>query len=334
MKGKGAKRRSISGILAGLVLISTVLFSWAAQAGGLPELKAAAPPGPICYPLAYMAEHNTLSEVTDKLSIKPWRTYDQLMAMVAAKEVALAGSPVTNAIMMYNKGLPIRLINVGLWGMLYIISADDSIQSLADLKGKTVSVNSRGGNHDLVFRHLLIQNGLTPDQDVDIIYLALPEASAKLAAGDISHAVMNEPRASIGIMNAKKAGKTLYRKIDLQQEWAQLTGAEAKIPQAGFIAIDETSLTLPIIEAFNEKYFEASQWINTHPAQAGPLVEKYFSFMKAKAVQVSLKFARLEAMSAADSRAHVDSFYRELFKTAPAKAFGGKLPDEGFFYKK
>ncbi|MDD4802226.1 MAG: ABC transporter substrate-binding protein [Syntrophomonas sp.] len=293
------------------------------------SLSIGSAPGPASYPLAYMAEKNP------NLSVQPWKTYDQLLAMVTAKQVKLASSPINNAILAYNKGFKIKLVNVSVWGMLYVVSGDSTVKEIKDLKGKDVAVTGQGGIHDLVFRHLLIQQGLDPDKDVRITYMDLPQSSAKLITGEIKYAILNEPNSSMAVLNAKKSGVNLSRVIDMQNEWAKIPGQEKyRIPQAGFISVEEAGITPPEIAAFAASFTEAAQWINEHPAEAGPMIEKQTEWMKAAAVSESLKYANLQPVDASDCQEEVIAFFKELSKTAPANALGGKQPDANFFFQK
>lgn len=285
-------------------------------------------PGPVTYPLAYMADKNS------EIIVKPWQTGEQLTSMVTAGEVPLLSTPLHVAVLSYNKGLDVQLLTVSVWGVLYVMSTEPGVDSLQDLKGLEVAVSGQGGTSDLIFRHLLIQNGINPDQDLKITYLDMPEASAQLASGQLKYAVLNEPNSSIASLNAKKGGVELYRVLDLTEEWHKLPGQEGiGLPMAGVIVVKGTGISPEEIAAFKELYMEASAWVNDHPAEAGPLVEKHVPWMKATAVSESLKHARLGPEGAADCQAEVAAFFTELKKTADPRAFGGEIPDAGFYYQ-
>lgn len=301
------------------------------QTASLEEVVIGSSPGPVSYPLAYMLENQNTSY---KIKAEPWKKYEQLIAMITAEQVHLASTPLTNAIMLYNKGFDIKLVNVSVWGMLYVVSTDNSVKEIADLKGKEIAVAGQGGIHDLVLKHLLIQNNLDPDKDINITYMDLPEASAKLVTGELEYAVLNEPNSSMAFMNAQKAGVELFRVLDLQKEWGKVTGSDAnRIPQAGFIMIGNSGITPEAVIEFNESFLNASKWVNENPAEAGPIVEKYFEWMKAPAVQQSLEYARLEPVPATEAKEEIELFFTELMKTAPSEVIGGKLPDEQFYFE-
>ncbi len=292
------------------------------------NLTIGSAPGPVTYPLAQMADQN------GKIVLKPWQSGEQLTAMVTAKEVQLCSTPISNAVLVYNKGLNVKLLMVTVWGMLYVMSADPDVKTLQDLKGKEVAISGQGGIQDLIFRHLLLKNNINPDQDLTITYLDMAEASSRLAAGQLKYAVLNEPHSSIAALNAQKTGVQLHRVLDLTQEWNKLPGQEkTRMPMAGMIVVNDSGITPAQASAFEKIYIETSEWVNSHGAEIGPIVEKHVPAMKAAAVTSSLQYARLQPQHAADCQAEVEAFFRELSQTADARAFGGKIPDAQFYYQ-
>lgn len=292
------------------------------------KLTIGSAPGPVTYPLAQMAEKNS------QIVLKPWQNGEQLTAMITAKEVQLCSTPMSNALLCYNKGLGVELLSVTVWGMLYVMSTDDSIKTLSDLKGKEVALTGKGGIQDLIFRHLLIKNKLNPDTDLTLTYLDMPEASARLAGGQLKYAVLNEPQSSIAALNTKKNGRELYRVLDLTKEWNKLPGQEqARMPMAGIIVINDTGLTPEQVVGFEKVYMETANYVNKNGQEISPIVEKHVPTMKAQAVSESMKYARLKPEHGADCQADIEAFFKELSSTAGMKAFGGKLPDAKFYYQ-
>ncbi|NLW90118.1 MAG: ABC transporter substrate-binding protein [Syntrophomonadaceae bacterium] len=292
------------------------------------KLTLGTAPGPPTYPLAYMAEQNS------NLTLKPWQTGDQLISMLSSKEVQISSCPVTNAMIAYNKGLGVQVLDVAVWGMLYVMSTESDVKSLQDLKGKEIVLAGQGGLHDLIFLHLLKMNNIDPKQDLTITYLDMQQASAMLASGKIKYAVLNEPNSSVAALNAKKNGVKLNRVLDLTDEWHKLPGQEnVRLPMGTIVVVNGTNITAEQIATFEKDFIEAAEWVNSHPAEIGPIVEKYVPWMKAKAVSESIKYARLQPNHAADCQSEVEAFFKELSKDTDPKAFGGKLPDAGFYYQ-
>jgi NitT/TauT family transport system substrate-binding protein len=292
------------------------------------SLKIGSAPGPVTYPLATMSEKNA------NLKLNPWQSGEQLTAMITSKEVNLCSTPLSNALLTYNKGMDTQLLMVTVWGMLYVMSTENDVTSIKDLKGKEIVVSGKGGIHDLIFRHLLIKNGIDPDKEMKISYLDMTEASQRLVSGQVKYAVLNEPQASIASMNAQKANLALNRVLDLTEEWGKLPGQKDKrFPMAGIIVVNGSEASREQIAAFQKAYIEEAAWVNEHGQEAGPIVEKHVPTMKAMAVTQSIKYARLDPKPASECKEEIMSFFKELTTTADIKAFGGKLPDDEFFYK-
>jgi NitT/TauT family transport system substrate-binding protein len=92
------------------------------------------------------------------------------------------------------KGLPIRVVSVIVSRAIYSLYTKPTIQSFADLKGKTIGEGALTGTQDQVLRLMLKANGLNPDTDVQL--LALGDAAAGLAAvssGAIDAAIGGPP---------------------------------------------------------------------------------------------------------------------------------------------
>ncbi len=332
-------------ILAGLIVMTLFLglagcsqvqapATAPAPTAKIEQVTIAASQGSGSYPLAPLVENNALKDIADKTVIEPWVTSEQLSAMITSNQAQFVVGPITNALMLYNKGANVKLVNVAVWGMLYILSADDSVKSIADLKGKTIAVT--GGltsYHGNLLRYVLIQNNLDPEKDLTIVNMDMAESSAQLATGGIKLALSNEPNSTVTIDNAKKGNVTVTRAIDLQKEWAKAVGDEnARIPQAGLMVVGDHAQNQALVTAARDKYHESAKWVNENPAQAGPLVEKYFPKMKGAAVEKSLPFAGLNPVAASECKEEINAFLTEYLKVAPPASIGGKMPDDGFYY--
>lgn len=305
-----------------------------APAPKIQQVTIAASQGSGSYPLAPLVENNALKDFAEKTVIEPWVTSEQLSAMVTSNQAQFVVGPITNALMLYNKGADVKLVNVAVWGMLYILSADDSVKSIADLKGQKIAVT--GGltsYHGNILRYILVKNNLDPEKDLTIVNMDLAESSSQLATGGIKLALSNEPNSTVTIDNAKKGNVNVIRAIDLQKEWAKAVGNEnARIPQAGLIVVGDNAQNQALVSAVRDKYSESAKWINDNPAQAGPLVEKYFPKMKAAAVEKSMPFAGLNPVPSSECKEEINAFLTEYLKVAPPAAIGGKMPDDGFYY--
>lgn len=130
----------------------------------------------------------------------------------------------------YLDGGPMVLINTGVWGVSYLIGRDESITSLADLKGKKLALPFPGAPLDFQTRYMLKEAGLDPDRDVEISYSPFPQTVPKLLADQIDAAPLPEPLATKLVK-----GQGLRRIVDFQAAWAAVTG-DPKSPQVSLFA--------------------------------------------------------------------------------------------------
>ena len=78
-----------------------------------------------------------------------------------AGECDIAAVPLNVAGVLYNKTEGnVRMIAVNTLGVLYVLEAGDTIQSVADLEGKTVYATGQGATPEYILNYILAQNGL------------------------------------------------------------------------------------------------------------------------------------------------------------------------------
>lgn len=64
----------------------------------------------------------------------------------------------------------VQLAALNTMGVLYIVEAGESIQSVADLKGKTIYSTGQGSTPEYALNLVLEKNGLTVGEDVTVVY--------------------------------------------------------------------------------------------------------------------------------------------------------------------
>ncbi|HZK39853.1 MAG TPA: ABC transporter substrate-binding protein, partial [Clostridia bacterium] len=108
-----------------------------------------------------------------------------IVPLITTQAVDIAACPLNLASTLYNKtngGVQILCINT--LGVLYILEQGDSVQSIADLKGKTIYSSGQGASPEYILNFLLTTNGMDPEKDVTIEYKAEHSELAALAATD------------------------------------------------------------------------------------------------------------------------------------------------------
>lgn len=319
-----------------ILIISFLVFiiPLAAQAK-IEKLIIAGPKSSVTHPMTYMIEADLLKDVAEKVELIIWDNPDQLRSIIAGGQVHFAAVPSYVASVFYNKGIPVRLLNISTWGILYMISSDPKVHALADLQGEDIAMPYRNDMPDLVFKALVLQQNIDPDKDFNLNYKSnFPTIVQELLSSRVKHGLLPEPLASVALMKSKKMkGKVprLYRAINLQTEWGKVYNSKPQIPQAGICATPLVTEDIDLVNAFQDAYRKATNWCVANPEKAGKIAIKYIPGLKAKPVASALRNAGLKFVSARDARIEIEHFYTVLKSMNPVK-IGGKLPGDDFYW--
>lgn len=146
----------------------------------------------------------------------------------------IASLPVDAAASLYNEtNGAIRLLAVNSLGFYHVLENGEKIQSISDLKGKTVYAAYQGTNFEKAINYILAQNGIDPEKDIDLQFKATDQEVALLTAGEADICILPEPYASKVLNNEK----TFRAALDLNDEWNKI--CETPLAQSVIVARTE-----------------------------------------------------------------------------------------------
>ncbi|MCD6307912.1 MAG: ABC transporter substrate-binding protein, partial [Candidatus Latescibacteria bacterium] len=166
-----------------------------------------APFGPLAYPFIYMAEHQDSAAYGRRFELKIWNNPDQLRAMVAGGQADFFALPTNVAAIFHNKGVDLRLVNVSVWSVFWMVSTDSTKTTLASFRGEKIVVPFRGDMPHIIFENLARHEGLDPAMDMRLRFAGTPqEVVQQLLTGAADHAVLAEPDISILMYRSREMG--------------------------------------------------------------------------------------------------------------------------------
>lgn len=299
----------------------------------LPVLRLSGPATIVSYPLFRMMETSALSPWVKQISFRHWKTPDQLRALVISGDVDISAVPTNVAAIFYNRGEPVKLLNVSVWNLLWLISREPSIEKLADLHNKPLLIPYRNDMPDLAFRLVAGTGGTPLEQQYSLRYTANPiDIVQQLLAGRADHAILPEPAASMLLVrNRQQTGKPpLYRSLSLATLWKKRFPHSPEMPQAGLMAGRSLVNHTALLQAVNSAYAQATAWCTAQPDDCARLAHKYLPHLPVTAAADAIRNSGLTARSAGNSRAALEHFFQQIGQQNPAR-IGGKLPDSGFY---
>ncbi len=316
-------------------LLGLLLSLYSNEYKKIDTLVLSGPMASVSHPLLHMIENGSLEDIAKNVEFVMWKNPDELRALTLRGRTDFIAIPTNVAANLYNKGVDIKLLNVSVWGILAMITRDKDKKTLADFKGCKIAMPFRADMPDIIFEEIVKKQGLDPKRDFDLQYLSSPiDAMQMLILRRVDHALLAEPAISMALRKTnsyplKLIAPDLYRSADLQEEWGKVFKVESKIPQAGMAMIGKQDDY--VVKRFNEEYAKSLAWYKTHPKEAGELVAKHISMLDAQAVADSMEYVQLNDVSAKDSQADLEFFYK-LLQTNNPKSIGGKLPNDEFYY--
>lgn len=287
--------------------------------------------GPTAISIVKMIEENPSLGDGVKVNYAVEQSPEVLSSKLLSEEMEFATIPTNMAAILYNKGVPYQLAAVNTWGVMYLVSSDETVNSWADLKGKQIGAVSKGAASDVVFKYLLSQNGINPDQDATLTYSPSPVELAQLViAGKTKIAVLPEPWVTLVLSKNPQA----QIKLDLQQEWTKKVGQDVPFPQTCLVVNKTFASQHPqVVEAFLKEYAGSIQWVNKDNAAAAALLKKHDLGIPAELAQAAIPRCNLRYMGSQKAQPAVDAFLKTLLDFSP-ETTGGKVPDDKFYYKK
>lgn len=242
-------------------------------------------------------------------------------------ELDIAAIPTNLAATLYNRtDGGIKLLALNTLGVLHILENGDTVNSLADLEGRTLYATGQGSNPEYVLNYLLEANGLDPAADVDIQWLASEELTARMASGDIDLCMLPVPAATTVMMQ----NSDVRDAIDLNDAWTE-SGAQGTFTMGCLVArtewLEDNSELVPGIL---EEYAASIDYANSNPEEAAALIERYDIVPKAAVAQAAIPQANMVCVTGEDIKGIAD-YYQVLFDADPT-SIGGAIPGEDFYY--
>lgn len=298
----------------------------------LEKLTIAGSPIIITVLLAYLFEQPQIKSLAQEVDFRLWKTHDQLRAEAVSRQISISATPTSLAANLYRQGVPIKLLNVLVWGVLYLWSGDENISSWQDLRGKKLLIPFRGGLPSQLFFYLAGENGLNPEVDLDIQYTTdFTQAVQLLLAKKADIALLAEPAGTAAEIQSKAQGTPIRVVLNLQEEWGKTTVRQPRIPQAGTLALSSIIEEHPqVIESVQAELKKAIVWTKDNPTQAAELGTKYLG-LKPKTIELSLTRTQLDMVTGLAAKEDLEFWFSRLMEKNP-KLLGGKLPDAGFYY--
>ena len=325
------KKKILSLLLAAALLL---LLACGATAKGMSaegSVRIAGLKGPTTMGLVNLLDMEQQGTAALDYDLQLYGTADEIVPGLIKGELDMAAIPANLAAALYQKtkgGIQVMAVNT--LGVLYVVEKGDTVHSMADLAGRTILSTGKGTTPEYLLRYLLEKNGLDPDKDVKIQYCSeATEVTAQMAAAQKDAiAVLPQPYVTAAGMK----DPSLRVALDLTAEWDKVSDSQL-VTGVTVVRTQYAQEHPDVVEAFLQEYAQSVRTANTDLDRTAALCEQQGVVAKAAIAKKALPACNIVCRTGDEMQKDVSAYLSVLCAADPA-AVGGKLPDEGFYWKK
>lgn len=253
---------------------------------------------------------------------------DEIVPLLVKGELDAAAVPANLAATLYQKtngAIEVACINT--LGVLYVVENGETVNSVEDLKGKTIVTTGKGTTPEYVLRYILTENGVDPDNDVTLdFYSEATEALAQLQAGTSTIAMLPQPF----VTSALAQVEGLRVALDMNEEWEKVAGS--KLVTGVLVARKDAVEADPArFAAFMDGYKASVEAANTDLENTAALCEQYGIVAKAALAQKALPNCNIVFETGDEMKTDLETYFNVLYAADPTSV-GGQLPADDFYY--
>lgn len=296
------------------------------------QIKVAALKGPTAIGMVQLMENAKEQTAKNDYEFQIAATADEFSADLIKGNVALAALPCNAAATLYNKSNgKIKILGINTLGVLSILDTGDSVQTVEDLKGKTIYTTGKGTTPEYTLRYLLSSAGLNPDSDVTIEFKSeAAEVAAVMANAGTEEviAMLPQPYAATVLMQQPD----IRIALDVTEEWEKLNGSDSTVVTGVLVVNTEFyKNNRQAVDDFLKEYKESVQYVNSNVDGAAQLVED-FDIFKAAVAKKAIPKCNITLITGQEMQDKVEKYLKVLYDANP-NAVGGQMPDDGFYAK-
>lgn len=324
-------------IIASLLLAVLILFIFGCAQGDDTAVNVAVLKGPTAIGAVKLMEDNANGSTDNKYNFTTAGANDEIVAALSNGDVDIAAIATNLASSLYKKTEgKIKVVAVNTLGVLYIIEKGQTINDVADLRGKTIYSSGQGAVPEYALNYILETNGLEVGKDVFVEYKTEHSELATLAAsGSIDVCMLPEPFVSTVLGKNSE----LRSAIDITEAYAEanaINGKSGELAMGCIVARADWAEKNPDkLDAFLKEYKSSTEYASAagNLDAAADLCVKYGIIADKNLAKSAIPNCNIVYKDGDAMKTTLNEFFSVLYDANPA-SIGGQLPDENFYYKK
>ena len=250
---------------------------------------------------------------------------DELAAGIIGGDYDIVLVPANLASVIYKKTEGgVSVIDINTLGVLYCISADESIKGIKDLAGKTVVTTGQGTTPEYSLRYLLSQYGVDCNiefkSEAQEVVAAMKEDSSLIA-------VLPQPFATAATISNEE----LMENFSLNDEWDALNDGSRLVTGVTIVKNSFLEEHPGAVNTFLDDHFASVTDAAKDLDGTSELAAEYGIVEKAPVAKQALPKCGLASIAGDEMKEALSGYLNVLFNADPASV-GGAVPGDDFYY--
>ena len=254
---------------------------------------------------------------------------DEIVPQIVQGNVDIAAVPSNLAAVLYQKTQKnVSVLAVNTLGVLYLVENGESIQSVEDLKGKTIYASGKGATPEYALEYVLSTNGIDPEKDVTIEYKSEhAEVVAALANDQTAAGLLPQPFVTTALMK----NDSLRVALDLNQLWQDGVSDDSQLV-TGVVVVRNDYLKEheADVDAFMDAYQASVEFVNSDPDQAAKIIGAH-DIIAEEVAKKAIPDCSIVFVEGEEMQTMLSGYLSTLEQQNP-EMVGGQLPDDDFYY--
>lgn len=286
--------------------------------------------GPTSMGLVFLQEQAENGQAKQAYEFTMAAAADELLPLMIKGELDIALIPANVASVLYSKTEGgISVLNINTLGVLYMVSGDDSIDSMESLRGRTIYLTGKGTTPDYVLQYLLTANGVAVSECTLEYRSEATEVAALLAEQPQAIGLLPQPFVTV----ACAQNEELKVVLDMNEQWNLVQGEGGSSMVTGVTVVRNAFLQEhpEAVAAFMTEHAASVRAIQEDPDKGAELVVAAGIIAKEPIARKAIPQCNITCLDGENMRQALSGYLQVLYDLNP-QAVGGALPEESFYY--
>lgn len=310
-----------------LVVASLLAFSSCNDKRTDETIKVTTLNGTTGFGMAPLMKENVQGTASNKYDFDVHTDPSLVLAGLINGSIDIAALPTNAAANAYNKtNGGVQIIAINTLGVLYLVTNNIEVSSMADLDGKTIYCPAQ--NPAFITKYIVEKNNLSDKVTIDSTTYAKPDALREaVIAGKVDYAVLPEPMVTI----ATNANKNLKTTLDFTDEWNKISNGKQLVQGCVVVRTEFANKYPGSVKEFLKEYKSSIETLNNNPASAAAAIKEFGIFANEAVATKAIPNCNIAYLDGKDMKNAMSNFLDAMNSVAPA-SIGNAIPNDDFYY--